>query len=77
MIEILQKEKELFKNFLLNSKYLIGIIFIIILITYGIKIFYFDFSIDTEILLSNYQAQISGYETQGRIRIALTNFLFF
>lgn len=77
MIEILQKEKELFKNFLLNSKYLIGIIFIIILITYGIKIFYFDFSIDTEILLSNYQAQISVYETQGRIGIALTKFLFF
>jgi hypothetical protein len=77
MKSFLLNEKKQFCTFIQESKILIGIITFIILFTYGIKIFNLDFSIDTDAILNNYDMQMYIYETQGRVGLVFTKFLFF
>lgn len=77
MKEFIGNEKKLIASFLKNSKIVVLIIVFFILLTYGIKIFYYGFSIDTEVILNNYDLQMNAWQSIGRIGLVFTKDLFF
>lgn len=77
MKNFLQNEKRLFIEFINNSKILLSITGFFILLSYGIKMFYFDYSIDTEVIMNNYAEQMSDWLTVNRIGLVFTKFLLF
>ena len=77
MLQFLNTEKKKFLEFINQSKLLIGVTIFFILLCYGIKIFYYDFSIDTEVILNNYALQLSAWQTIDRVGLVFTKKLFF
>lgn len=59
-------EYEEFKQYLIQKKFYILIIFLFLLTTYGIKVFYYDTSIDTEFILNSYAEQMNAWKGVGR-----------
>lgn len=77
MIDFLNNEKKMLLAFIRESKLLIGITLFFIILSYGIKLFYFDFSIDSEVILSDYDRQIESWLKNDRIGLVFTKYLLF
>lgn len=77
MLNFVIKEKEAFKAFIRDSKLFMFIIGFFILLSYGIKMFYFSFSIDTEVLINDYYGQLRAWQSIDRIGMVFTKKLFF
>jgi hypothetical protein len=77
MKNFLINEKKMFLNFFYESKLLLGIIVFFMFLSYGIKIFYFDFSIDTEVILNDYANQMAAWKSIDRLGLVFTKFLLF
>ena len=77
MEKFLHNEKDLFLKFIRESKLLIGAILFFLLLSYGIKLTYYSFSIDTEFILTNYHQQLGAWKSIGRIGLVLTKSLLF
>ncbi|MFS0775276.1 glucosyltransferase domain-containing protein [Neobacillus sp. 3P2-tot-E-2] len=77
MKEFLVHEKNMFLDFFRNSKFLLGIISFFVILTYGIKIFYFDYSIDTEVIMDSYLEQMGNWLGVNRHGLVFTKFLLF
>lgn len=77
MKNFLDNEKKIFLQFITESKLFLSVTIFFVILSYGIKLFYFDFSIDTEAILNDYQKQMSGWETLDRLGLVFTKFLFF
>lgn len=64
-----KKELKEFSNFLTKYKFLISIIFIIGIIVYGIKLFSYSISIDTEVIIHSHDGQIRSWLSIGRFSL--------
>lgn len=47
-----------------------------VLLSYGIKLFYYSISIDTEVLINNYSGQLNAWTSIGRYGLIITKTLF-
>jgi len=54
------------KAFFSRSKHLLGFTIFITMLTFGIKIVYLDYSIDTEVLMTRYASQLHAWQSIGR-----------
>lgn len=54
------------KAFFSRSKYLLGFTIFITMLTFGIKVVYLDYSIDTEVLMTRYASQLHAWQSIGR-----------
>lgn len=65
-----------FLNFLKNNKFTVIINWFFILMAYGIKLFFHSISIDTEVIINNYQGQLNAWLSIGRFGLILTKKFF-
>lgn len=66
-----------FSDFARRHKGVIGTLTLVLLLLYGVRIFYYDFSIDSEAALSSQQELLNSWLTIDRFGLVFTKKLFF
>lgn len=77
MGDFLKNEKNEFLAFVQKTKFLLAITIFFLILSYGIKLFYFDYSIDTEAILDDYPQQMDNWLNVNRLGLVFTKFLLF
>ncbi|MED4224292.1 glucosyltransferase domain-containing protein [Neobacillus cucumis] len=77
MRDFLKNEKNEFLAFVQKAKFLLVITIFFMILSYGIKLFYFDFSIDTEAILDDYPQQMDNWLNVNRLGLVFTKYLLF
>lgn len=65
-----------FSDFVRRHKGVIGTLTLVLLLLYGVRIFYYDFSIDSEAALSSQQELLNSWLTIDRFGLVFTKKLF-
>ncbi|MDT1957612.1 glucosyltransferase domain-containing protein [Carnobacterium divergens] len=76
MNQFFKNEKQHLLRFARESKPLIIVTLFFIILTYGIKLAYLDYSIDTEAIITNFGGQMAAWRTIDRIGLVFSKKLF-
>lgn len=71
-LQDLKNDLNLFWSFLKNNKLTIILTWFFILMAYGIKLFFYSISIDTEAIINDYNGQLNAWLTIGRFGLIFT-----
>lgn len=72
----LKEDSNGFIRYIKNNKLAILTVWFFILLAYGIRLFYYSISIDTEIIIGNYSNQVDSYIVNGRFGLIFTKLIF-